>query len=399
MKARTREKEGGSPGHLWKLLALLVPTTLALALSAWGQTPGQETPPQLPVSLMSAKAQVLLNQEWSDSSFDDGLSVIADRKETKESRALAIEILHANRRKLSATDMRRFLDEVTIIAKDAGANEEFSALGVRTMGNLALTMGELGQISAGERIREAAFLIEAATNGQRGVGFRASAISTLGILRVAAASPALRRLLDESGSINLPDIARPACMALVRIDGEGAMPVLAAVVRKTTDARVFGTAAFALGQIKKPESVGVLVESLERFPDSAACDAALVSMEEVVTNILNNWEDENLIPAIRATRHLWREGQRERYVPLLRGLLTRSELGVRKAALDRLLEVASTLDFEKEKEELASILRAIRDSPEFTDYQQRIQARLAATLLAPVAGHAAPTPNAQRGGR
>ncbi|MCX6927902.1 MAG: HEAT repeat domain-containing protein [Verrucomicrobia bacterium] len=341
------------------------------------------------VPSVSPKVQALMSQAWGNSSFADGIAAVADRKENKESRALAMEVLLANRRRLNAAEMGQFLKEVTIIGKDTEEDEELSALGVRTLGNLALTMEESGQITASRAREEAGFLMEGATNTQRGVQFRASAITTLGVLKVTDASPLLRSLLADSQGMNVAEVGRPICLALMRVDGTGAVSSLRDVLRQTIDSQVFGTAAFALGQINGTESLVALVENLERFPDSAACDAALVNMEEVISRVLSNPQDTNLVYAIRGTQHLWREGQRERYVPLLRGLLGASPLQAQRAAIERLVESAGTLEFQKEKQELALILEAIKGRGELAEYEAGIRARLAAKTVPPADGKSA----------
>ena len=155
------------------------------------------------------------------------------------------------------------------------------------------------------------------------------------------------------------------------------------MLSRTEDPSIFGTAAFSLGQIKTVESMVNLVKNSDRFPDSASCDAALVDMEDTILDVLKNPQDENLIHAIYATRHLWREGQRERYVPQLRMLLSTAPILARKAALDRLLEVVSTLKLDDEKRELEPILIEIVNQPELKQYTERIRKRMLAVELEP----------------
>lgn len=399
MKEQIRRKASDPHGRWRGFRALVLSLVLVAGMgAARGQGRGPEGGPKLDAPSVSPKVQALIIQAWDNSSFADGIAVVTDRKENKESRALAMEVLHANRKRLNAAEMGRFLQEATIIAKDTEGDEELSALGVRTMGNLALTMEESGQITASRAKEEAGFLMEGATNTQRGVQFRASAITTLGVLKVAEASPLLRSLLADGQGMNVPEVARPICLALMRVDGGGAVPSLRDVLRKTMDSQVFGTAAFALGQIKGTESLVALVENLERFPDSAACDAALVDMEEVISKVLSNPQDTNLVYAIRGTRHLWREGQRERYVPLLRGLLGTSPLEAQRAAIERLVESAGALEFEKEKQELGPILEAVKGTSEFAGYEARIRARLAAKTVPPAAGKSAAVLTIRKGG-
>jgi HEAT repeat protein len=332
---------------------------------------------------ISPRAKAFLGERWNNASFSQGIAIVADKNETPTSRAAAMEVLHANRRKLTSDEMRTFLGEATRLAKDVSLDETNSAFAVSVMANLALTMKDQGQLSEAESKQEAGFLLATATDSKRYVRLRGSAITALGILKIAEASDSLREMLTNSASANVPEIARPACLSLMRIDGDHAIPDLTVVLKKTTDRRVFGTAAFALGQIKDPESVAALVANLGRFPNSGACGAALVDMDDVIYDTLKNSKSENLSAAIQATRYLWREGQREIYTPLLRNLLSTAPLAVRKAAADRLLESASCLDFESEKRELALVSAAIGNQSELQAYQERIQNRLSAGVISP----------------
>jgi len=290
--------------------------------------------------------------------------------------------------------MREFLGETTLLAKDRSVDESNSAFAVSIMPNLALTMKEQGQLSEAESKQEAGFLIATAADSQRNVQLRASAITALGVLKVTEACVLLRELLADSVNADVPAVARPACLSLMRIDGERAIPDLADVLKRTSDVRVFGTAAFALAQLKKIECMAVLLEHLGRFPDSGACDAALVEMEDIVYGVLKNPLDENPSAAIQATRFLWREGQSDAYVPLLRNLLSEASLAVRRAAAERLLERASCLDFDSEKRELTLVSKAIGDQPELQEYQHRIRNRLSASVLAPNTNSVVPAPSA-----
>lgn len=343
---------------------------------------------QMVAPVLSPRAQVFMNEAWGDSSFVRGLAIMADGKETRDSRSLAMELLHTDRLKLKPNEMRQFLVEVTAIAKNDTADEKLSAQAVHTMGNLTLTMEELGQLSRAEATKEVGFVMNIATDVQRSMDMRSQAIVVLGILKISQAAPILVGVLNAN--LNVPQIASPACLSLMRIDRERAVSVLANVLQKTTDSRVFGTAAFALGQIKNRESMSALVQNLERFPESSSCDAALVDMELVVLEVLKNSQDQRLNDAIRATRYLWHEGQRGRYIPILHELLRTAPPAARKAALERLLEEASTQEFDLEKRELAAILELIKDQAQLSEYQERIRGRLSASLLMPSSGPTAP---------
>jgi len=332
---------------------------------------------------VSERSRALLTRSWDEAAFQEWLAIATDQNEDDPSRGLALEVLHSNRLKMRAEEKKQFLQGVTTIAKNRMESRVLSAQAIRVMSSMALTMQELGDISDLEAKQESPFLLNAAQDQQRDIQVRASAIRALGMLRVAEASPVLRSILSDKSNLNRPDIARCTCLALQQVDGRAAVTPIKEILNTTQDASVFGTAAFALGQIKAPESMAALVETDSRFTTSGSCDAVLVDMEDVILTALKNPSDPNLIPAILATRHLWRDGQRERYVPLLRALVTTAPLGARKAALERLIEAAGQLNFEGEKRELAAVLPAIENQPQLDAYAQQIQGRLSATLLNP----------------
>lgn len=369
--------------------ASLLVVLIIFAFSSKAQ--GQRTPNA--VAAVSPRVKAFVSSRWNTNSFPQGIAIVADTQEPPNSRAAALEVLQANRRKLSASEMRSLLGEATRLAKDASLDDTNSAFAVSIMANLALTMRDQGQLSDAESKQESAFLIATTTNPQREGQLRASAITALGILRIGEAREVLRGILTNSTSASVAEIVRPACLSLMRIDGESAIADLTEVLKRSSDVRVFGTAAFALGQLKSRECVSALVESLGRFPDSGACDAALVDMDDVIGGILKDPKDENLNAAIQATRYLWREGQREIYTPLLRDLLSSAPLDARKAAAEQLLESASTLDFESEKRELALDSAAIGSQAALQEYQERIQNRLSAGMVAPNVANAALPPS------
>lgn len=337
-------------------------------------------------SALSANARALVSDAWNGTSAQRGLAIMSNPAEKPVSRAAAMQVLHANRRKMMPAEMRELLTGAVKLAKDSSLDETNAAFAVAVMANTAITLKEQGQLSEAESKQEATFLITAANDARRHVLLRGSAITALGVLKVAEARESLREMLTNAVTRDTAELARPACLSLMRIDGSRAIPDLAHVLRETRESRVFGTAAFALGQLKSRESMAALVEQLGRFPDSGACGAALVEMEDTITGVLQNPKDEHLTAAIHASRQLWREGQRETCAPLLRRLVSTAPVPARKVAVERLIESASVLEFESEKRELSLLAEAIVGQPELQEYQERIQRRLSAVVAVPEAG-------------
>ena len=291
--------------------------------------------------------------------------------------------MRSDRREIGPEDSRRFRREVALIAEDRTESPSLAVAAVRTLASLIAVGVEKGQISESAVEPDFASFIAIAGDTGRAAEVRGSAIRAIGELQIDDGAVLVREILMNPIERDRPEIARNALIAISRLDGTGAVEPISDVMRVTKDQAIFGTAAYSLGQIKTVESMVELARNEDRFPDSASPDAALVEFEDVVLKVLRDPASEHLTYAIGATRHLWRQGQRDRYIPLLVGLLTTAPLDTRRDALERLIDAASRLEFEIEKRELESALKAIADQPTLADYAQRIRRRLSASVLVP----------------
>lgn len=348
-------------------------------------------------SQVSIEAREFLIRRWDAVSFEQGMSLLQNRRESIVSRKLVIDKLRSKRRDLDPESLQRLLNQVILIAKDTTESPEISAEAIRFMGSLIGLMEEKGQITKSDVKQDISFLIEVTRDQKRDVKLRGSAIRVLGDLQIQEAIPLLRELLADHSNFNRREIARNACLSMWRLEGKEAVVPISEVLSHTEDPSIFGTAAFSLGQIKTVESMVNLVKNINRFPDSGSCDAVLVDMEETILEVLKNPQDENLIYAIYATRHLWRKGQRDRYIPQLSILLTTAPIPARKAALDRFLEIGNSLKLDDEKRLLEPILAVIANQTELSQYTEQIRRRMMAEEVKPT-GKTITTPPIQQGG-
>jgi len=185
----------------------------------------------------------------------------------------------------------------------------------------------------------------------------------------------------ENAEINMPEIARPACLSMVRTDKMSALPVLENVLKLTTDPDIFGTAVYALGQIKEPVSAALLIRYAGRFPHLSSCANALSGMDSVIIDILENPQDKYLSEAIEATNYLWTTVQREIFIPQLKDLILSAPAPLNKKALARLIDEFSRYELTLEKQELLNILDIIKDIPEFSDEKKYILSRFNAVIV------------------
>lgn len=334
-----------------------------------------------------------LGQGLARESFAAGIALLRDPSLSERARVLILDKLHSWRRSLPPESLKVLLAETESIAKDAAQPKDIRARAVNAMATILIVLQEQALFTPAEVKAYFPFLAELAQAKEGDVLVRGRAIRALGVLKAESAGPMLRELLAVPENVNNQELARNACLALAQVDGEIAVPAIERVLETTRDEAVFGTAAFALGQVQTPESLASLVRHEARFPRTGSVDAAVVNMEDLILRLLQKPDDANIGYAIEATRHLWKDGQRERYTPLLRSLLGNSPLAAQQAAVSRLIEDSRSLPLEREQQALSAILAAVANHPELADYVHQIQTRLNARPLVP---NAAPIPTVGR---
>lgn len=330
---------------------------------------------------ISTEARDFLERPWDVNSLEQGVQFVKDRKKSVSERQLILDRIRGSRRKMDANQLRRFRSEVASLAKDPQEDPALAAQAIGAMTSLNLLMAEKGEITLAQAKQDAPFLIDVAKDPKRDRDMRGRAIRALTDLKVTEAVPVLQGMLADPSNDNIPEVARNGSIALARLNPENALLPIVRVMSHTSDRSVFGSAAFALGQLRTPESMAALVKLKDRFPDSDSCQTALGGMDEVIFAVLKNPQDPNLVEAIRAAGGLWNKSQRERAVPLLRALLRLAPPAARAESTDQLIKMAEMLDFQSGNRELEAILALINDQTVLTGYADRIRQRLEAKPL------------------
>ena len=381
----------GTRGAVLKVLALILVAT-AGGFGVWLLLKPATSPKVAPAgtdvrpTANQSASQAWLRLPWGSESLDEGLRLLRDPSQPLTMRLIVLDRLRSKVKGMDEASLRRLYADLAGAERDASQDPQLGARLIGTTASLACLMKEKGLLQAADLAEEFAFLKTAAKDDKKLPAMRGEAIKALGILKDGDAAPLIRDLLAAPENLNKPEIARNGCLSLMRIEGEKAVQPISNVLATTSNEAVFGTAAVSLGQIKTEESMATLVKNRDRFPDSGSCGAVLVEMEGVTIKVLEEPDNSNLIPAIHATRYLYRDGQRERYVSRLRDLLTTAPVSARLAAVERLMEVARMQRLDAEKLELVPVLKAITDQPELVGYAAKIRERLAARRLEPLSG-------------
>lgn len=311
------------------------------------------------------------------------LTLALSRDEDSTLRLLSIQKLSSLRGTLSNEQLTELKGHLLRLAKQTDEPAAVVATAIRSLVGLLQFMESKGLTTKAELAGECNFLGQIASDSRLALEVRGAAIRAAGEVQFENARQVVEAVLSEPATVNTPELARNGCLALAKLAGNEAVPPIRQVLQNTTNAAIFGTAAFSIGQLTSADAMVALVVNSERFPDSGSCGAALVNMDSVVLAALEQPANPSALHAIRATEHLWKEGQRERYIPKLRSLLTDGPNEIRQAACERLIDAAGRLPFAEEKIELSMIHESIQQTPSLADQAERIRRRMSATVLAP----------------
>jgi hypothetical protein len=337
--------------------------------------------------VLSAGFRDWIKTAWDTNSFETGLHFAAEGE--PRARALALEKLFTKRSSMSAQELQQFRATLEKQVRTRSDPPLVVAASIRTLAQLLDYLKERGLVTDVDIAAEGAVLLQHMRDTSLDLQVRGAAIRAAGDLGVSDARPSVEVLLADAANVDTAEIARNGCLALLKLSGQQSFRPVRLVFERTSQPAIFGTAAYCLGQINTPEAMSTLVLNARRFPDSASCDAALVNMEPVILDALKHPEQPEALAAIRATEHLWKDGQRAKYVAALRDVLVAGPLVARQASCARLIEAAGQLPFEQEKKELHVVLDSIGDSADLASYAEKIGVRMRATVLTPIAGHAA----------
>jgi hypothetical protein len=327
---------------------------------------------------LSKEINDLASQKWDKQSFDRALALLSDKRQPIQFRELLLQRAYSEKRRLFPDERRLLLTELTRIAKATDEPITLSSRAIVYMASLSLLMKDAGDISGAEAVAEKRFFMDVAKDKERDLNSRASALKAIDILEIADAVPLLKSLLADPKNLNQYEIARGSCLALAHMSETDAVEDIGRVLSTTENPSVFETAAYSLGQIKSIDSVALLMEQRDRFPETGALDFALVDMEDQILSILEKPESPNLVHAVQATAYLWKEGQKIPYISALYDLLSKAPLDARKEIAERLIHEAGLLPFEAEKIELRKIMAEIEYQSELESEREHIRKRLSA---------------------
>jgi HEAT repeat protein len=334
----------------------------------------------------SAPFRAWVKGSWDTNSFGSGSRFA--REGDARTRALALEKLFSKRQSMSEAELQEFRQLLAEQIRATADDPYVVAASIRTLAGLLdyLKMKKLA--SQTDIAADGELLVSYMSNGSLNLQVRGAAIRAVGDLGITTGRKSIEAMLSDPANSNTPEIARNGCLAFVKLANEESLMPIRGVFEKTSDSSVFGTAAFCLGQINNAAAMSALVENARRFPDSESCDAALVNMAKTILETLSVPDSADVMNAIQATEHLWKDGQREKYIPALQGLLADNSLAVKRASCERLIDAASRLPLAQEKQELAVVLESIGQSPELHEYAEKIRQRMGATVLIPATASA-----------
>ena len=135
------------------------------------------------------------------------------------------------------------------------------------------------------------------------------------------------------------------------------------------------------------KDIKICFNSPEPFDMSVRCGTAFSTLENEIHTILSNPSHLDVIYAIKTTPYLgvyYDESAEDKYIPLIKNVVTQGSLNAKKEALEILFTWAGQNSLEEEKIILREqILPLIENQPELNEYVTKINQRLNAVVLQP----------------
>ena len=313
--------------------------------------------------------------------FDQAIDLLLTRDEPTESRMLILADLASNKRELDGTDQSALILACFHLAQDPDEDPRLASTAVRLLASLIDLVKEREQTLCLDRARVVRFLRSAARDEGRPIPVRSSAIQALGLIGSAEDVIVLEALAADPRNWHVADLARPLCLALLRLKDERALDDILCIFRQTEDLSTFKTAACCLSRIKHPDSLSALVLNADRFGDPSILGFALAAQSDIICTILRDSEHPAILEAIDATRHLYRTDHRDRYLPLLCQLLSAPQVNVRRTSARRLLEIGYSLPPTAAANHLRHVLPLFQRHDDLEDYADRVHRCLEAAPL------------------
>lgn len=310
-------------------------------------------------------------------------SVVQSKAAPVQERLQALHTLYAAKNALSRQERVGLLQSAKTIARDKQEDARLRADAVWAFGGMGMLLKHEKTWTQEDVSRECQFLLKAAADEAEDTQVRRLSVAAMGDLKMKEAVPVVKALLANKENINRSEIARSASIALVELAPDEALEPVGKILSKTSDPSVFGSAAYALGRTNSQQAIPLLVRNRLRLGDNLSVDNAIEATSGTLVMILKTPTDPLIVPAIQATRSLWREEQKAEYTPLLRALLadTTLPLETRREALTRLMEDADLLTLGARKERLSDFLPLVDGEDAFATETARMRSILKAKVL------------------
>ncbi|MCH7228751.1 HEAT repeat domain-containing protein [Haloferula sp. A504] len=340
--------------------------------------------PALMLGLLPVGAAESLEIEQQQAvSSSQQLALVLEQNRIPAERVGALRNVFQSTRALAATEQVEFLRAMAAISTSKNEDVRLRTNAIWAMSEIAMLLRQQSGLSDADILRECGFLLEAAADGEENSKVRRMCIKALGDLGVGQGIPIITSILGDESNVDNPDLARSAAISLAILAPDQALGPVSNLLAKTSDPAVFGSAAYALGALRKPEAVAILARNRMRLGDNLSVDNAIEASASVVFDLLENPGRPNVGDAIDATRSMWRQEYKERYTPALLNILENEtlELALRQRALTRLVEDAGQLDLPERKRRAALILAQVGEEEVFGEQISQLRAMQNATPL------------------
>ncbi len=144
--------------------------------------------------------------------------LLKSKAEPKRERLQALRAMYNAKESLSKPQQLEFWQSTKTIARDKKEDVQLRAGAIWAMGGMGMSLKHENTLTHEEVSRQCQFLLQVAADQSENLQVRRGSIAVMRDLKMKEAVPIVKELLADSNNLNLPEIARPAAIALAELE-------------------------------------------------------------------------------------------------------------------------------------------------------------------------------------
>lgn len=322
--------------------------------------------------------------KWDDARIEESMGIFKSRFTSVAKRVRVIDQLEQDCENIDEKYLWEIFDTAISVSKRNFDNSDVNSSALWMAYNFGKEYVRRGKLTQENLSEKLAYMHDIALDKHKNDKRRCAAFRIVAELGDKDLAAITLNILSEKPGKNNMTVFKRALLAISSLQHKDAEDVINGIIAEAKDPSVYHVAIYSLGRVNSKSALRIMMQNKDRYRDTHSFNVAIPEMEDIILSQLEDGYSEETIFAIQATKYLWKEGQREKYIPKLRELLSDSSPEIQVAAAERLFDAMMTMHYDEGKEEMRRTLPYLSSNPNLREYERRIRGRLNAVPVTPV---------------